>query len=98
MGAQNSERALLASIQVNGEVARALLPNSVNRVRASGGTIRLMLNVGAVTKEVGVDGDCRGQLMIFHGPLHLGSVYLSPVAVDLPTSVEKCFGKCLDRL
>jgi len=33
-----------------------------------------MLNVGAVAKEVGVGGDCGGRLMIFHGPLHLGSV------------------------
>src|SRR5437879_7952044 len=74
MGAQNSERALLVSIHVNGEVARALLPNCVNRVRASGGTIRLMFNVGAVTKEVGVGGDGGGRLMIFHGPLHLGAV------------------------
>src|SRR2546423_15334830 len=63
-----------SSIHVNGEVARALLPNCVNRVRASGGTIRLMFNVGAVTKEVGVGGDGGGRLMIFHGPLHLGSV------------------------
>src|SRR6266545_54060 len=63
-----------ASVHVDGEAARALLLNGMERVSATGGTIGFMLEVGALAEEVCVRRRGRGWLMAVQRPLQLGTI------------------------